>query len=437
MWLKRHLSLVGRSGASGWKRAAKFLNLVKVLQAHMCIQRKRRQSIISHSRADIALLLHKGRIQDALDRVVQLYKDQKVLCAYDQIQHFSELVLANMYHVKKIGSWLLLPTDVREAVLSLMFAASRCGELPELNLIRILFRERYGPELELGNGVNLEMKQNLCMDFIPDDVKLNLIAEIEKDDNLHMGFQDSEEKAEVLDLEIQGISSDTDDESRIRSTELPIMLPREDFLESTTRPLSTSTSLDSVSDLIYETSIVYLDDLEEKKNMSSDQNSMDISAISTKPAIEYCPSSTEELLETNDCRMLVPWHGSMETRPKHVHPKLPEYDDVVAQLKDVKYSILAENHVAGGSMDISIAPKQNSSPPRHGHPKLPEHADVAAQLKDVKCSILGEDHVAWDGSMGIIIAPKQNSSQPRHVHPKLPEYDDVVAALRNISRQSL
>ncbi|GLU08395.1 hypothetical protein SLE2022_253120 [Rubroshorea leprosula] len=433
MWLKWHLSLVGRSSASGWKRAAKCLNLVKVLQAHMCIQRKRRQSIISHSRADIALLLHHGRIQDALDRVAQLYKDQKVLCAYDQIQHYSELVLANMCHVKNIGSWLLLPTDFQEAVLSLMFAASRCGELPELNLIRILFRERFGPELELGNGVNLEMKKNLCMGFVSDDVKLNLIAEIAKDDNLHMGFQDSEEKAEVLDLEIQGISSDTDDESRIHITELPIMLPREDFLGSATRPLSTSTSLDSVCDLIYETSIVYLDDLEEKKN---DQKSVDTSAISAKPAIECCPSSTEELLEKNDCRMLVPWHGSMETRPKHVHPKLPEYDDVVAQLKDVKYSILAENHVAlDGSMDISIAPKQNSPTPRHGHPKLPEYADVAAQLKDVKCSILVEDHVAWDGSMGIIIAPKQNSSQPRHVHPKLPEYDDVVAALRNIKAE--
>lgn len=53
------------------------------------------------------------------------------------------------------------PTELREAISTLLFAASRCGEFPELQEIRALFTSRYGKEfvnraIELRNncGVN-------------------------------------------------------------------------------------------------------------------------------------------------------------------------------------------------------------------------------------------------------------------------------------------
>lgn len=56
------------------------------------------------------------------------------------------------------------PNDVNEAVSSLLFASARCGDLPELQLIRKLFGERYGRsfettavELNPGNLVNLQV----------------------------------------------------------------------------------------------------------------------------------------------------------------------------------------------------------------------------------------------------------------------------------------
>lgn len=39
------------------------------------------------------------------------------------------------------------PEELKEAVTSLIFAASRCGELPELQKIRALFTSRFGKEL--------------------------------------------------------------------------------------------------------------------------------------------------------------------------------------------------------------------------------------------------------------------------------------------------
>jgi len=90
---------------------------------------------------------------------------------------------------------------------NLMFAASRCGELPELHLLRCIFRERYGCEFETANVelrhenlVSSQMKQNLCLNVVvPDDEKLKLIREIsgEGEHTLRLGFRDSEQSSKM------------------------------------------------------------------------------------------------------------------------------------------------------------------------------------------------------------------------------------------------
>ena len=56
------------------------------------------------------------------------------------------------------------PNDINEAVSSLIYASARCGDLPELLVIRKLFGERYGQKFALtavellpGNLVNREV----------------------------------------------------------------------------------------------------------------------------------------------------------------------------------------------------------------------------------------------------------------------------------------
>lgn len=96
--------------------------------------------------------------------------------------------------------WQLLPIDVGEAISSLVFAASRCGELPELHLLRNLFKQRFGSEfdrvnveLHPGNLVNCQMKQYLnYIKPVPEDLKLKLITEVAKEYNIQLGFHGSE-----------------------------------------------------------------------------------------------------------------------------------------------------------------------------------------------------------------------------------------------------
>lgn len=100
-----------------------------------------------------------------------------------------------------------LSADVWEAVGSLIFAASRCGELPELYSIRILFTrllgenfERTNVELLPGNRVNSQIKHNLCKRSVSEDEKIQLLNEIATEEK-----QDLQLQIKVVKLLILGM----------------------------------------------------------------------------------------------------------------------------------------------------------------------------------------------------------------------------------------
>ncbi|XP_021754900.1 uncharacterized protein LOC110720198 [Chenopodium quinoa] len=81
-----------------------------------------------------------------------------------------------------------MTVDVKEAVSCLIFAASRCGELPELIKLRSLFQNWYSNEFDDNNVnfrptnfVKLELKSVLSSGSISNEVKLELVKEIIKD----------------------------------------------------------------------------------------------------------------------------------------------------------------------------------------------------------------------------------------------------------------
>ena len=83
-----------------------------------------------------------------------------------------------------------LSDEVNEAVSSLVFAASRCGELSELHRMRVLFKKYFGDEFERsvellpGNFVNSQIAYNLGDNSVANDEKLQLITKIFKEHTL-------------------------------------------------------------------------------------------------------------------------------------------------------------------------------------------------------------------------------------------------------------
>ncbi|KAF3967001.1 hypothetical protein CMV_008954 [Castanea mollissima] len=165
--------------------------MIEKAQLRITIQKKRNDSIIRQSRADIAQLLQTGQLDQVFARVERLFKDQNLLAAYDQINDFCECIITNFSHLCEQRDVQSLPIDVRQALANLIFAASRCGELPELNLLRHYFRARYGCEFETTNVelrhdniVTSQIKQNLCKLVISYDEMSQLISEIGKEHTL-------------------------------------------------------------------------------------------------------------------------------------------------------------------------------------------------------------------------------------------------------------
>lgn len=121
-------------------------------------------------------------------QVEQLMKDESLAAAYELLDKFCEFILTQLSYIRRNKD---CPNDINEAVSSLIFASARCGDLPELGVIRKFFGQRYGErfattavELFPGNLVNKQLKDNLSVKSVPDDLKYRLVDEIARDNCL-------------------------------------------------------------------------------------------------------------------------------------------------------------------------------------------------------------------------------------------------------------
>ncbi|KAK3187880.1 hypothetical protein Dsin_027441 [Dipteronia sinensis] len=105
---------------------------------------------------------------------------------YELLDSFCEIILMNLSFIFKCKD---CPKEINEAVSSLIFDSTRCGDLPELYGIRKLFEDHYGKkfvmvaaELFPGNLVNHQViKERLNLKSVADDIKQQLVGEIAKD----------------------------------------------------------------------------------------------------------------------------------------------------------------------------------------------------------------------------------------------------------------
>ncbi|KAK7272362.1 hypothetical protein RJT34_28900 [Clitoria ternatea] len=172
----------------GWSKASKCKKAIKRARCRLRLLKNKRHAIASQLRKDLAELIQSGHQQIALNRVEQLMKDESLATAYELLDHFCEFILAQLSYIRRHKD---RPNDINEAVSSLIFASARCGELPELAVIRKLFGERYGErfvttamELIPGNLVNKQLKENLSVKHVPDDLKYKMVDEIASDNSV-------------------------------------------------------------------------------------------------------------------------------------------------------------------------------------------------------------------------------------------------------------
>ncbi|XP_022769633.1 IST1-like protein [Durio zibethinus] len=130
-------------------KASKFRTYVNLAISRIAFLEKQHRVRCQQARSDVVQLLNLSQKERALLRVEHVIREQNMLDAYVMIENYFNLLMERIVILKN-NKFVTLqcPDELKEAISSLIFAAPRCGELPELQKIRGLFTSRYGKELE-------------------------------------------------------------------------------------------------------------------------------------------------------------------------------------------------------------------------------------------------------------------------------------------------
>ncbi|KAJ4796736.1 Regulator of Vps4 activity in the MVB pathway protein [Rhynchospora pubera] len=119
--------------------------------------RNKRQAQLDGMRKEIFQYLRTSQESVARIRVEHIIREQNILAAYDVLELFCEFVLAR---VPILESKKECPVELQEAIASIIYASSRCSDLPELTSIRNLFGTKYGKEFVTSA---LELRPDSCV----------------------------------------------------------------------------------------------------------------------------------------------------------------------------------------------------------------------------------------------------------------------------------
>ncbi|CAA2964616.1 IST1 homolog [Olea europaea subsp. europaea] len=124
-------------------RTTKFRSTIKLAVPRISILKNQRRARCSIARCDVIELLKLGNHDRALLRVEQVIMEQNMLDVVVIIEGYCHLLKerASLIQQEKV-----CPDELKEAVSSLVYAAIRCGELPELQEIRAILTSQFGKE---------------------------------------------------------------------------------------------------------------------------------------------------------------------------------------------------------------------------------------------------------------------------------------------------
>ncbi|QCE08619.1 IST1 homolog [Vigna unguiculata] len=137
---------------------------------------------------EISQFLQAGQEAIARIRVEHIIREQNIWAAYEILELFCEFVLAR---VPIIENQRECPSELREAIASIIFAAPRCSDVPDLLHIKNLFTTKYGKEfvsavseLRPDSGVNRTIIEKLSVTAPSGEVKLKVLREIAEEYNI-------------------------------------------------------------------------------------------------------------------------------------------------------------------------------------------------------------------------------------------------------------
>ncbi|KAL8249727.1 hypothetical protein R6Q59_006595 [Mikania micrantha] len=156
--------------------------------------KNQRQARLAVARSDIVQLLNLNHHEHALLRVDQVIKEQNMVDVLVMVDGYCHLVLQMVNLIEKEKG---CPDELKEAISSLLYAAPRCGEFPELQQVREILTSRYGKEFAYGAielrtncGVNTRLIQKLSPRQSSLKTRIKILREIADENGVVLKLED-------------------------------------------------------------------------------------------------------------------------------------------------------------------------------------------------------------------------------------------------------
>ncbi|GAB2226580.1 hypothetical protein Droror1_Dr00022391 [Drosera rotundifolia] len=175
-------------------KPARFKQLLNLAVSRLAVFKNQRQVRCNISRSDVVQLLNLGYRDSALSRVELVIKEQNMLDAFTMMEGYCNVLIERVALIEHEN---YCPEELKEAISSLMFASSRCGEFPELTELRSVLTTRFGKEfvaraVELRNNcsVNPKMIQKLSTRQPNMESKMKLLKEIAFENDVTLNLEE-------------------------------------------------------------------------------------------------------------------------------------------------------------------------------------------------------------------------------------------------------
>ncbi|XP_050230507.1 uncharacterized protein LOC126679506 [Mercurialis annua] len=210
--------------------SSKCKTAAKMAVARMKLLRNKREAVVRQMRRDIALLLQSKQDATARVRVEHVIREQNISAANEFIELFCELVVSRLTIIAKRRE---CPADLKEGIASLIFAAPRCAEIPELAAIVKIFERKYGKDfvsaatdLRPDCGVNRMLIDKLSVRTPTGEVKMKVLKEIAKEHQIDWDTAESEkELLKPPEERIEGA------DAFVSASSLPLKLPERKIVD--------------------------------------------------------------------------------------------------------------------------------------------------------------------------------------------------------------
>ncbi|GLT62180.1 hypothetical protein SLA2020_348370 [Shorea laevis] len=176
---------------------------INLLKKRLEVIRKKKSAVLKYLKNDIADLLRNGLDTNAYGRAEGLLVEQNMSACYEFIETFCGCISSHLSAMQKTeelkekgkdrdGEERDCPEECKEAVPSLMYAAARFSDLPELRDLRTMFTERYGNSLE--SYTNKEFFERLRSNPPTKEMKIQLLQDIAQESKIGWNSKGLEQK---------------------------------------------------------------------------------------------------------------------------------------------------------------------------------------------------------------------------------------------------